>query len=95
MVDAINSIKGLSCKKPKGAFYIMVNISQLKGTTIKGYYINSSLDFAKVLLEEGQVAVIPGIGFGDDNYIRLSYATSIENIKEGLDRIKRIVEENK
>lgn len=95
MVDAINSIKGLSCKKPKGAFYIMVNISQLKGTTIKGYYINSSLDFAKVLLEEGQVAVIPGIGFGNDNYIRLSYATSIENIKEGLDRIKRIVEENK
>lgn len=94
MVEMINSIKGLSCKKPKGAFYIMVNISQLKGTTIKGRNINSSLDFAKVLLEEGKVAVVPGIGFGDDNYIRLSYATSMENIEKGLKRIKKIVEEN-
>ena len=72
----------------------MVNISQLKGTTIKGRNINSSLDFAKVLLEEGKVAVVPGIGFGDDNYIRLSYATSMENIEKGLKRIKKIVEEN-
>jgi len=94
MVEMINSIKGLSCKKPKGAFYIMVNISQLKGTTIKGRNINSSLDFAKVLLEEGKVAVVPGIGFGDDNYIRLSYATSMKNIEKGLKRIKKIVEEN-
>lgn len=93
MVETVNSIKGLSCRKPKGAFYIMVNISQLKGTTIKGYSINSSLDLAKVLLDEGKVAVIPGIGFGDDNYIRLSYATSMENIEEGLRRIKHVVED--
>lgn len=92
MVETINSIKGLSCRKPKGAFYIMVNISKLKGTTIGGVYINSSLDLAKVLLDEGKVAVIPGIGFGDDNYIRLSYATSMENIEEGLKRIKAVVE---
>lgn len=94
MVDTINSIKGLSCRKPKGAFYIMVNISRLKNTTIKGNKINSSLDLARVLLDEGKVAVIPGIGFGDDNYIRLSYATSMENIEEGLRRIKDIVESN-
>ncbi len=92
MVDTINSIKGLSCRKPKGAFYIMVNISQLKGTVVKGNTINGSLDLAKVLLDEGQVAVIPGIGFGDDNYIRLSYATSMENIEKGLRRIKDILE---
>lgn len=92
MVDKVNSIKGLSCKKPKGAFYIMVNISQLKGTTIEGIKINSSLDLAKVLLDKGNVAVIPGIGFGDDNYIRLSYATSMENIEKGLNRIKSVVE---
>ncbi|HHV46713.1 MAG TPA: pyridoxal phosphate-dependent aminotransferase [Tissierellia bacterium] len=92
MVETINSIKGLSCRKPKGAFYIMVNISQLKGTTIKGQYINSSLDLAKVLLDEARVAVIPGIGFGDDDYIRLSYATSMENIEEGLRRIKQVIE---
>ena len=72
----------------------MVNISQLKGTTIKGNKIESSLDFAKVLLDEAKVAVIPGIGFGDDDYIRLSYATSMENIEEGLKRIKYIVENN-
>ncbi len=94
MVDTINSIEGLSCRKPKGAFYIMVNISQLKGKTIKGNKIEGSLDFAKVLLDESKVAVIPGIGFGDDNYIRLSYATSMENIEEGLKRIKNIVENN-
>lgn len=94
MVDTINSIKGLSCRKPKGAFYIMVNIVQLKGKTIKGHKIEGSLDFAKLLLDEAKVAVIPGIGFGDDDYIRLSYATSMENIKEGLKRIKDIVENN-
>lgn len=92
MAETINSIEGLSCKKPKGAFYIMVNITQLKGKTIRGTKINSSLDFAKVLLEECKVAVIPGVGFGDDDYIRLSYATSMENIKEGLRRIRDFVE---
>ncbi|MBZ2173808.1 pyridoxal phosphate-dependent aminotransferase [Schnuerera sp. xch1] len=92
MVETINSIKGLSCKKPKGAFYIMVNITELKGNTINGIRINDSLDFAKVLLDEAKVAVIPGIGFGNDNYIRLSYATSMENIKNGLHRIKNILE---
>ncbi len=94
MTDTINSIDGLSCRKPKGAFYIMVNITQLKGKFIGGVEINSSLDFAKVLLDECKVAVIPGIGFGDDDYIRLSYATSMENIKEGLKRIKDIVEKS-
>ena len=93
MSDAINSIKGLSCKKPKGAFYIMVNFTELLGKTIRGREINSSLDFSSLLLEEGNVAVVPGIAFGDDKYIRLSYATSLDNIKNGLERIKRIVEE--
>jgi len=92
MVDAVNSISGLSCKKPKGAFYIMVNIKELKGKVIKGIKINSSLDLAKVLLDEGKVAVIPGVGFGDDDYFRLSYATSMENIEEGLRRIKMVIE---
>lgn len=92
MADTINSINGLSCRKPQGAFYIMVNFTQLLGKTIKGTVINSSLDFANLLLEEAKVAVVPGIAFGDDKYIRLSYATSIENIEEGLMRIKDLVE---
>ncbi len=93
MFETINSIKGLSCRKPEGAFYIMVNFTQLLGKNIRNYKINSSMDFANFLLEEGKVAVVPGIAFGDDNYIRLSYATSMENIKEGLRRIKELVEE--
>jgi aspartate aminotransferase len=88
MVDKINSINGLSCRKPKGAFYVMVNISQLKGKTIHDYMINSSIDFANLLLDKAKVAVVPGIAFGADDYIRLSYATSMENIKKGLDRIE-------
>lgn len=94
MVEAVNSINNLSCRKPKGAFYIMVNISNIKGKSIKGKTINSSLDLAKILLDEGKVAVIPGIAFGNDDYIRLSYATSMENIKLGLKRIKDIIENN-
>jgi len=93
MFETINSIKGLSCRKPEGAFYIMVNFTQLLGKNIRNYKINSSMDFANFLLEEGKVAVVPGVAFGDDNYIRLSYATSLENIKEGLRRIKELVEE--
>lgn len=94
MVDAINNIKGLNCKKPSGAFYIMVNITKIKGKTIKDIKINNSLDFAKLLLDKANLAVIPGIGFGDDDYIRLSYATSMDNIKKGIERIKNILESN-
>ena len=93
MVDMVNSIKGLSCRKPKGAFYVMVNFKNIKGKNIAGTKVESSLDFAKLLLDKVKVAVIPGIAFGNDDYIRLSYATSMENIKEGLRRIKQIVEE--
>ena len=91
MVDKINSIKGLSCRKPKGAFYVMANISEIKGKTIKGKTINNSFDFANLLLEEANVAVVPGIAFGADDFIRLSYATSMENIKEGLKRIENTI----
>jgi aspartate aminotransferase len=77
---------------PKGAFYVMVNYKKLKGKTIKGKEIRSSLDFAQLLLEEGKVAVIPGAAFGEDDYIRLSYATSLENIEKGTNRIKDVIE---
>lgn len=91
MVEKINSIEGLSCRKPKGAFYVMANISKFKGSTIKGIKIESSLDFAKVMLDEAKVALVPGIAFGADDFVRLSYATSMENIKEGLERIEKIL----
>lgn len=91
MVEKINSIENLTCLKPQGAFYVMVNISKLIGKTINGKAINNSIDFADYLLDDAKVAVVPGIGFGNDNYIRLSYATSLDNIKEGLNRIEKAI----
>jgi aspartate aminotransferase len=88
MVEKINSINNLSCQMPKGAFYVMMNISKYIGKTLNGTTINNSMDFAEYLLNTAKVAVIPGIGFGTDNYVRLSYATSLDNIKEGLQRIE-------
>ena len=70
----------------------MVNISHFLGREIGGKAIKGSIDFASVLLEEANVAVIPGIAFGVDDYIRLSYATSMENIVEGLKRLKTFCE---
>ncbi|MFL0249834.1 pyridoxal phosphate-dependent aminotransferase [Clostridium neuense] len=92
MVNKIESIKGVHCgSNPKGAFYVMVNISELFGKKINNAVINSSFDFCSKLLEENNVAAIPGAGFGNDNYVRLSYATSMDNIVEGLDRIESFI----
>jgi len=91
MVDLINGIKGVSCATPKGAFYVMLNISQLLGAEVEGVKINSSVDFADLLLDKCKVAVVSGLAFGDDNYVRLSYATSVENINEGLNRVKELL----
>lgn len=91
MVDRINSINNLSCVKPEGAFYVMVNISKVLGKEFDGKIIKDSLTFSDLLLEKERVAVIPGIAFGVDNFIRLSYATSMDNIKNGLDRIEKFV----
>ena len=87
MIYKLEKLNEISIIKPSGAFYIMVNISAYLNTTFKEQIINNSVDFAKVLLEEEKVAVIPGAGFGLDNYIRLSYATSMDIIENGIDRI--------
>jgi aspartate aminotransferase len=82
MLDKINAIPGLSCPKPDGAFYLFPDISK---TGLK------SLEFCDALLEEHQVAVIPGIAFGADDNIRLSYATDLATIEKGLDRLDKFV----
>ena len=87
MVEKINAIPGLSCRKPQGAFYIMMNIKQMLGKHYDGRMIESSLDFAELLLAEKQVALVPGVAFEAEGYCRLSYAVSMENILEGLSRI--------
>ncbi len=91
IVDRLDSIDGISCFKPKGAFYVFPNVSGLFGKKYGDKVINSATDFAEYLLEEAKVAVVPGAGFGNDNYVRMSYATSMEEIKRGLDRIEEAV----
>ena len=91
MVTTINAIDGVSCRKPEGAFYVMMNISALIGKTFKGKTINGSMDFCDMLLEDQKVALVPGIAFGVDAFCRLSYATSDDNIKHGLARVAEFV----
>ncbi len=91
IVEQINQIPYLSTIKPQGAFYVWVNISKLKNRKFKNETITDSMKLAELLLTEAKVAVIPGCVFGDDNYIRLSYATSFEEIKEGIENIKKFI----
>ena len=93
IVERMNSIPGVSCLKPEGAFYVMMNIKELIGRTIGGYVINNDNDFAKAFLEKSMVAVVPCEGFGISNFIRWTYATSMENIREGLDRLEKFLAE--
>lgn len=87
MIELISGIEDLTFIEPKGAFYVMIDVSKvLKKVNIKG-----SMEFANLLLKEENVVVIPGIAFGEDNFIRLSYATSKEEIIKGLKRIKKFV----
>ena len=88
MVERCNAIEGVSCLKPEGAFYIMMNISKVLGRTLNGEVIDTCDKFAQLLLEKGLVAVVPGSGFDAPNFVRWSYATSMENIKAGMDRLE-------
>lgn len=91
MVDTINKIPGISCLKPAGAFYVFASIKGLIGKEFFGKKITDAEVFAELLLEHAKVAVVPGSSFGAPEYIRLSYATSFEQIEKGLDRIKEFV----
>jgi aspartate aminotransferase len=89
MVERLNSIKGVKCTQPTGAFYCFPDVSSHFGKTKGNIEIKGSMDFAKALLEQANVAVVPGLPFGCDKNIRLSFATSIENITEGINRIEK------
>lgn len=84
-VKLFNAIDGLSVVKPDGAFYLFVNIKEVE---------KDSLKFSKALLEETGVAVVPGLGFGADGYFRFSFATDIDSIREGIQRIKDFIAKN-
>jgi len=93
MVEKLNQIKGVSCLKPSGAFYAFPNVSKIleKGVKYNGKRIINSFDLADFILKEAEFALIPGSAFEAEGYLRLSYATSMEDVKEGLDRIENIL----
>lgn len=91
MMKTIAAMKGVTCVNPKGAFYVMMDVSSFYGKEVNGIRIENSMSFADALLETDRVAVIPGIAFGADQYVRLSYATSMANIVEGLKRIETFI----
>lgn len=88
MLGRINSIPGLFCNPPGGAFYVFPSMKDYIGKSYEGKAINGASDLAELLLEKANVALVPGIAFGDDTCFRMSYATSLEKIKAGLDRIE-------
>jgi aspartate aminotransferase len=91
IVERLNSIQGMHCLKPHGAFYVFPNVSAFLGRTVKGKKLASPCDLADYLLEEAQVAVVPGEDFGSQEHIRFSYATAVENIEKGCKRVAAAV----
>jgi aspartate aminotransferase len=83
----VGEIPGMSALLPKGAFYLFVNVKPLLGKKLRGKLLNDSMDFASALLEEKQVAVVPGSAFYAEGYERLSYALSMENLEKGIQRM--------
>lgn len=91
IVKRINDIPDVSCITPDGAFYVMMNIEKLIGKTIAGKLIQNDDDFAVAFLEKGLVAVVPCSGFGAPGFVRWTYAASMENIREGLNRLEKFL----
>lgn len=89
IVSELNSIPGVTCATPGGAFYVFPNVSGLMGRTLGGRRVQDSVELADYLLEEGKIAVVPGRAFGAEGYLRFSFATSLEKIVEGMNRLKR------
>jgi len=87
MVDRLNRIDGIIASRPDGTFYVFANVSKFYSDEVKG-----SMVFCQRLLEDAYVAAIPGVAFGDDRFIRLSFATGMEHIKRGLERLEKFVE---
>ncbi len=91
IVERLNAIPGITCLVPQGAFYVFPSIAGLRGRMQGDKVLTTSADWAAYLLEEANVAVIPGGEFGHDDHLRLSYATSMTNIEKGLERIHAAV----
>ncbi|HKS16650.1 MAG TPA: pyridoxal phosphate-dependent aminotransferase [Planctomycetota bacterium] len=93
IVKLLRAIPGFSVVEPEGAFYAFPRVSGLYGRTCKGRALRNSVDVAEFLLDEARIAVVPGAGFGSDDHIRISYATSMEKITEGMRRLAKAIRE--
>ena len=93
IVDRVNAIKAVSCLKPQGAFYVFPDLSQFFGRSWEGKRLTGSLDLADYFLTTSHVAMVPGVSFGGEGHMRLSFATSTENIQRGLDRIEESLDQ--
>jgi aspartate aminotransferase len=93
VVQRLNAMAGVSCNMPKGAFYVFPKIDTLFGRAAQGRQLQTSMDVTDYLLEAAGVAVVPGEAFCDDRYIRISYATSMEALEAGLDRMEHAMQQ--
>jgi aspartate aminotransferase len=92
LVTELNKIMGISCTMPNGAFYAFPNVQALFGKSAQGRKIQDSAALASFLLEDAHIALVPGSAFGAEGYIRMSYATSMENIEKGVRRLRSAIE---
>jgi aspartate aminotransferase len=93
MVDMLRAIEGVTCQEPQGAFYAFPNLTGILGRPIRGRTASTTLDLAEILLEEANVAIVPGEAFGATGYARLSFALSDEHLIEGIQRIADLLAE--
>ncbi len=91
IVERLNNMDGISCMLPEGAFYIFPNVSGLFKRSIAGQTVSTSLELVNLILDKAKVAFVPGEAFGSKSHVRISYATSMENIKEGMNRLEKLL----
>ncbi|HZH76010.1 MAG TPA: aminotransferase class I/II-fold pyridoxal phosphate-dependent enzyme, partial [Archangium sp.] len=91
VVNALNSMEGVHCRTPEGAFYVLPSVRGLFGRSYKGTPLTGSVQLSEILLDDFRVAAVPGAPFGAEGYIRMSFATSREQLRKGLDRFKELV----
>lgn len=91
IVEGLNAIDGITCPTPQGAFYAYPDVTGLLGSNIAGRTISSSADLADVVLDEAEVAVVPGEAFGPSGYLRLSYALADDDLRAGVERIQKLL----
>jgi len=90
-VKSLRSIEGVTCYDPRGAFYVFPNFNVVMGRKYKDRVVDSSTTLTEILLDDFHTAVVPGVEFGNEGYLRLSFATSMDVIEKGVDRITKAV----